>query len=116
MSTSLIKIEFSLPADQYDAGVAFLSQAIQHGWEESQSVDGTTHFRTYLEDHPAGRAVVEDIRREFPNANCTAEESEALDPAHAGMNRVTAHQATESTPGPRPRGDEPVRSVATTLT
>lgn len=79
MSTSLIKIEFSLPADQYDAGVAFLSQAIQHGWEESQAVDGTTHFRTYLEDHPAGRAVVEDIRREFPNAGCTAEESEAQD-------------------------------------
>lgn len=79
MSTSLLKIEFSLPAALYDEGVAFLSDAIQHGWEETQAVDGTTHFRTYLEDHPAGRAVADVINRLWPEARCRTEESQSQD-------------------------------------
>ncbi len=79
MSNDLIKIEFSLPAEEYENGVLFLSQAIQHGWEETQAVDGSTNFRTFLENHDAGRAVIADIRNRWPEANCRDEESESQD-------------------------------------
>jgi len=79
MSNDLVKIEFSLPAEEYDNGVLFLFQNIQHGWEESQAVDGTTHFSTYLENHPAAYAVIAEIKTRWPEAGCKTEESESQD-------------------------------------
>ena len=75
MTTSLLKIEFSLAPADYDAAVVFLSGAIQHGWEESQAVDGTTHFSTYLENHEAGREVARQIGELWPGSGVRTEES-----------------------------------------
>jgi len=74
MTQSLLKIEFSLPASDYDAAVVFLSGAIQHGWEESQAVDGTTHFSTYLENHAAGQEVARQIGQLWPDSGIRTEE------------------------------------------
>jgi len=79
MTTSLLKIEFSLPPADYDAAVVFLSGAIQHGWEESQAVDGTTHFSTYLENHEAGHAVARQIKELWPGSGIRTEESMSQD-------------------------------------
>lgn len=68
MIKDLLKIEFSLPAEDYDAAVIFMATAIQHGWEESQAVDGTTHFSTYLENHDAGREVARQIAEKWPHS------------------------------------------------
>jgi ribosomal protein L11 methyltransferase len=74
MANDLLKIEFSLPAADYDAAVLFLSGAIQHGWEESQAVDGATHFSTYLENHEAGREVARQIAEQWPHSGVKTEE------------------------------------------
>jgi ribosomal protein L11 methyltransferase len=79
MANDLLKIEFSLPAADYDAAVVFLAQAIQHGWEESQAVDGTTHFRTFLENHDAGRQVARQIAENWPHSGVKTEESMSED-------------------------------------
>jgi ribosomal protein L11 methyltransferase len=73
MTADLLKIEFSLPASDYDAAVLFLSGAIQHGWEETQAVNGVTHFRTYLENHEAGRAVAVQIGENWPHSGVKTE-------------------------------------------
>lgn len=78
-TSDLLKIEFSLPAADYDAAVLFLSEAIQHGWEESQAVDGATHFRTYLENHAAGREVARRIAETWPHSGVKTEESMSED-------------------------------------
>lgn len=75
MTTSLLKIEFSLSPADYDEAVVFLSGAIQHGWEESQAVDGTTHFSTYLENHEAGLDVTRQIKELWPDSGIRTEES-----------------------------------------
>jgi len=79
MTQDLLKIEFSLPEVDYDAAVIFLSGAIQHGWEESQAVDGTTHFSTYLENHEAGREVARRIGALWPHSGIRTEESISQD-------------------------------------
>lgn len=79
MNNELLKIEFSLPAEDYDAAVVFLSGAIQHGWEESQAVDGSTHFSTFLENHEAGREVARQIAELWPHSGVKTEEHEAQD-------------------------------------
>jgi ribosomal protein L11 methyltransferase len=79
MTMSLLKIEFSLPSADYDEAVVFLSGAIQHGWEESQAVDGTTHFSTYLENHEAGLDVARRIKELWPDSGIRTEESESQD-------------------------------------
>ncbi|MBA4357243.1 MAG: 50S ribosomal protein L11 methyltransferase [Desulfovibrio sp.] len=79
MTTSLLKIEFSLSPADYDAAVVFLSGAIQHGWEESQAVDGTTHFSTYLEDHAAGLEVARQIKALWPDCGIRTAESMSQD-------------------------------------
>ncbi|MDQ7834475.1 MAG: 50S ribosomal protein L11 methyltransferase [Humidesulfovibrio sp.] len=79
MTTSLLKIEFSLPPADYDDAVVYLSGAIQHGWEESQAVDGTTHFSTYLENHDAGHEVARRIKELWPDSGIRTEESESQD-------------------------------------
>jgi len=79
MHNDLIKIELSLPAEEYDNGVLFLYQNIQHGWEETQAADGSTTFRTFVENNADGLAVVEEIRKRWPSAGCASEESESQD-------------------------------------
>jgi ribosomal protein L11 methyltransferase len=79
MTQDLLKIEFSLPAADYDDGVFFLSTSIQHGWEESQAVDGTTHFSTYLENHEAGREVARQIGERWPHSGIRTEEAMSQD-------------------------------------
>lgn len=79
MTQDLLKIEFSLPVADYDSGVVFLSGAIEHGWEESQAVDGTTHFSTYLEDHELGREVARKIGELWPHSGIRTEESASQD-------------------------------------
>lgn len=79
MTQDLLKIEFSLPAADYDDVVVFLSASIQHGWEESQDVDGTTHFRTYLENHEAGREVARQIGELWPHSGIRTEEAQSQD-------------------------------------
>jgi len=79
MTQDLLKIEFSLPAADYDDAVVFLSSAIQHGWEESQAVDGTTHFSTYLENHEAAREVARQIGERWPHSGIRTEEAMSQD-------------------------------------
>lgn len=79
MTQDLLKIEFSLPEADYDDAVVFLSGAIQHGWEESQAVNGTTHFSTFLENHEAGREVARQIGEMWPHSGIRTEESESQD-------------------------------------
>jgi len=79
MANDLLKIEFSLPAADYDAAVLFLAQTIQHGWEESQSRDGVTHFRTFLENHDAGRDVARRIAEKWPHCGLRTEEAMSED-------------------------------------
>jgi ribosomal protein L11 methyltransferase len=79
MTQDLLKIEFSLPAADYDDAVLFLSTAIQHGWEESQAVDGTTHFSTYLENHEAAREVARQIAERWPHGGLKTEEAMSQD-------------------------------------
>jgi ribosomal protein L11 methyltransferase len=79
MTQDLLKIEFSLPAADYDDAVVFLSASIQHGWEESQAVDGTTHFSTYLENHEAGQEVARKIAELWPQSGIRTEEAESQD-------------------------------------
>lgn len=79
MTQDLLKIEFSLPEADYDAAVVFLSTSIQHGWEESQAVDGTTHFSTYLENHEAGREVARQIAELWPHSGIKTQEAESQD-------------------------------------
>ncbi|MBU1230860.1 MAG: 50S ribosomal protein L11 methyltransferase [Proteobacteria bacterium] len=83
MTLSLLKIEFSLPPVDYDAAVVFLSGAIQHGWEESQAVDGTTHFSTYMEDHAAGHEVARQIKALWPDSGIRTEERMSEDWGHS---------------------------------
>jgi len=83
MTQDLLKIEFSLPAADYEDGVVFLSSAIQHGWEESQAVDGTTHFSTYLENHEAGKEVARQIGERWPHSGIRTEEAQSQDWGHS---------------------------------
>jgi ribosomal protein L11 methyltransferase len=79
MTTPLLKIEFSLPPADYDEAVVFLSTAIHHGWEESQAVDGTTHFSTYLEDREQGLEVARQVKELWPDSDIRTEDSMSQD-------------------------------------
>ena len=79
MKQDLLKIEFSLPAEAYDDAVFFLSTTIQHGWQESQTPDGVTHFSTYLENHEPAREVARQIAERWPNAGLRTEEAMSQD-------------------------------------
>ncbi len=79
MTQDLLKIEFSLPAEDYDDAVFFLSTAIQHGWQESQTPDGMTHFSTYLENHEPAREVARRIAERWPHSGLRTEEAMSQD-------------------------------------
>lgn len=79
MTQDLLKIEFSLPAEDYDDAVLFLSSAIQHGWQESQTPDGVTHFSSYLENHEPAREVARRIAERWPHCGLRTEEAMSED-------------------------------------
>lgn len=68
-------IEFVLPGESVEECAAFLSERTPHGWEEEEVAQGT-RFRFYLEDHPLGMEIVNDIKTKWPESGCVFQERE----------------------------------------
>lgn len=83
MST-LMKIEFSVPAEKADDCNAFLAPKVSHGWEEIPETEGDRMlFRLFLEDHPLGTELIRDIEARFPGCRLSHSEQESEDWAMA---------------------------------
>jgi len=81
MST-LMKIEFSVPADSADECNAFLAPQVPHGWEEIPKKNDIL-FRLFLEDHPLGSELIKNIEAKFPQCGIKYVEQEPEDWAMA---------------------------------
>jgi ribosomal protein L11 methyltransferase len=79
---TLLKIEFSVPADESDECAEFLSSKVPHGWEEIES-GGRANYTLFLEDHPLGMELVREIETRFPGCGLKYHEQESEDWAMA---------------------------------
>ncbi len=68
-------IEFVLPGEAAEECAAFLSERTPHGWEEEEVAEGIK-LRFYLEDHPFGMEIVNEIKKRWPESGCVCEERE----------------------------------------
>lgn len=73
---TLLKIQFTLPADLAEAAGEFIAAKVPHGWEETPEGD-SMRFTIFLEDHSLGMEVVEAIRNQWPDCGVTHSEQES---------------------------------------
>lgn len=97
----LLKIEFQVTAEEADLCSTFLSPRIPHGWEEIPLGHESVLFRVFLEDHPLGMELVQEIETRFPACGIRYSEQETEEWAMAWkdfFNPVTCGERFEILP------------------
>ncbi len=79
---TLLKIKFTIPEEKADEAGIFIATKVPHGWEET-AVDQGRQITLYLEDHPLGMEVVQELKEHFPESEIRYSEQESEDWAMA---------------------------------
>lgn len=89
METTIIRVEFTVPAAQTDPFTAFLFDRVAYGWEEDESPQATV-FRVHVEDPAFARDLVQETLARWPEIIADKSETPNRDWALAWREFFTA--------------------------
>lgn len=81
-------LSFILPASEYEAACAFLSQSAPQGWEEDE-LDGAVRFRVFFEEPALAMSAAEQVVLQWPQARIESLEVEERDWSEAWRQYFT---------------------------